>query len=415
VSIPRRTAAVAMGSFVLLGLPDGTLGVAWPSMRTSFGLPLAALGGLLAPVTAAYLVAGATSGHLIARIGMPRVLIGSLSLFVIGLSLIAASPVWWFLPLGTSVVGLGAGALDAAVNALAATRGAQRLLGLLHGAYSAGGALGPLLVVSAVTLGLTWRGAYGVLAGLAVILTLATWLVGSWQLPASSRPVEGPGVITVAERSPAPGHSGAWRSISRSEWALLLVALCAFFLYTGTEVAAGQWTFTFLTTGQHIDIRLAAAAVSGFWWGQTLVRTASGFIAVRLGPDRLIDVSLGAALVAAAVLWLAPSEALKLIALAVFGGGLGPLFPTLISLTPSRFGSRAVQVVGYQVGAAAIGGTVLTGLAGIVFQQWGLGLLPPLLVGGVTATLLLDHTGRWLVRRPVSTQREAGVTEQDDR
>jgi len=177
-----------MGSFVLLGLPDGTLGVAWPSMRTSFGLPLAALGGLLAPVTVAYLVAGATSGHLIARIGMQRVLIGSLALFVIGLSLIAASPVWWFLPLGTSVVGLGAGALDAAVNALAATHGAQRLLGLLHGAYSAGGALGPLLVVSAVTLGLTWRGAYGVLAGLAVILTLATWLAGSWQLPASSRP-----------------------------------------------------------------------------------------------------------------------------------------------------------------------------------------------------------------------------------
>jgi fucose permease len=404
-----------MGSFVLLGLPDGTLGVAWPSIRTSFGLPLAALGGLLAPVTAAYLLSGATSGHLIARLGMARVMIGSLALFVIGLSIIAVSPVWWFLPLGTSVVGLGAGALDAAVNALAATHGAQRLLGLLHGAYSAGGALGPILVVSAVTVGLSWRGAYGALAGLALILTVAIWLAGSWELPATSRPVEGPGVITVAEKRPAPGHSASWRSTSMSTWALLLLAMGAFFLYTGTEVAAGQWAYTFLTTGEHIDIRLAAAAVSGFWWGQTLVRSASGFIAVRLGPDRLIDVSLGAALVGAAAFWLAPSEAVKLLALAVFGGGLGPLFPTLISLTPSRFGSRAVQVVGYQVAAAAIGGTVLTGLAGVIFQQWGLGLLPPLLLAGVATTLLLHHAGRWLVRRPVSTRREAGVREQCDR
>jgi fucose permease len=189
----------------------------------------------------------------------------------------------------------------------------------------------------------------------------------------------------------------------------------AFFIYTGTEVAAGQWAYTFLTTGRHIDIRLAAAAVSGFWWGQTLVRAGSGFVAVRLGPDRLIDVSLGAALVGAAALWLAPSEAIKLLALAVFGGGLGPLFPTLISLTPSRFGSRAVQVVGYQVAAAAIGGTALTALAGVVFQQWGLGLLPPLLLGGAATTLLLHHAGRWLVRRPLSTARGAGVADPGDR
>ena len=74
-----------------------------------------------------------------------------------------------------------------------------------------------------------------------------------------------------------------------------------------------------------------------------------------------------------------------------------------------------MQVVGYQVGAAAIGGTVLTGLAGIVFQQWGLHLLPPLLVAGVATTLLLHHVGQWLVRRPASRPREAGVTEQADR
>lgn len=34
-------------AFISLGLPDGLLGVAWPSIRTTHGLPLDALGALL--------------------------------------------------------------------------------------------------------------------------------------------------------------------------------------------------------------------------------------------------------------------------------------------------------------------------------------------------------------------------------
>ena len=43
-------------SFVSLGLPDGLTGVAWPSIRVSFNLPLDALGSLLVMFTTGYLV-----------------------------------------------------------------------------------------------------------------------------------------------------------------------------------------------------------------------------------------------------------------------------------------------------------------------------------------------------------------------
>ena len=33
----RRSDVLALGSFVVLGLPDGMLGTAWPSMRATFG------------------------------------------------------------------------------------------------------------------------------------------------------------------------------------------------------------------------------------------------------------------------------------------------------------------------------------------------------------------------------------------
>jgi len=35
----RRSDMLALGSFVVLGLPDGILGTAWPSMRVTFGSP----------------------------------------------------------------------------------------------------------------------------------------------------------------------------------------------------------------------------------------------------------------------------------------------------------------------------------------------------------------------------------------
>jgi len=40
----RLLLILAFVAFISLGLPDGLIGVAWPSMRQSFGLPLDALG-----------------------------------------------------------------------------------------------------------------------------------------------------------------------------------------------------------------------------------------------------------------------------------------------------------------------------------------------------------------------------------
>jgi fucose permease len=384
-----------MAAFIMLGLPDGTLGVAWPSIRSTFGLPLGALGLMLAPATASYLLSGVVSGHLITRFGLRRVLLGSMAMFLISLALVGISPLWWFLPLGTTVLGFGAGTLDTALNAFAATHHAQRFLGLLHAAYSAGAALGPFLVLGAVSIGLSWRGAYGTLSALALAMLLAIWFAGGWRLPATS---EQPGGESGARSDDRPvplvePSSSAAAAAGSPPWPLLLVSLVAFFVYTGTEVSGGQWAYSFLTLGRHTDIRLAGAAVSAFWWSQTLVRAGSGFIAVRIGTNRLVYASLGTALLGAAMLWWAPGAAFEVVAMALFGGGLGPLFPTLISLAPSQFGARAVQVVGYEIAAAAIGGATLAAATGLVLQQWGLWLFPLLLVGGAAATIVLHYAG----------------------
>jgi hypothetical protein len=58
----RSLLVLSFIAFVSLGLPNGLLGVAWPSMRATFGLPLDAPGSLFISTTLGYISASFASG-----------------------------------------------------------------------------------------------------------------------------------------------------------------------------------------------------------------------------------------------------------------------------------------------------------------------------------------------------------------
>jgi len=51
----RSSDVLSLGSFIVLGLPDGMLGTAWPAMRTTFGAPVGELGLLIGATSLAVL------------------------------------------------------------------------------------------------------------------------------------------------------------------------------------------------------------------------------------------------------------------------------------------------------------------------------------------------------------------------
>ncbi|MBL8756910.1 MAG: MFS transporter [Phycisphaerae bacterium] len=170
---------IAFVAFVSLGLPDGLLGVAWPSMREATGVPLAALGQLLAAGTAGYLISSVASGAVVSRIGVGRLLAGSTLLVVIALATLAASRAWPMILVAGVLSGLGAGAIDAGVNLFAAKAMSARAMLFLHASYGVGATLGPMIMTAAVARGgagvgdaggLGYGWGYGAVAGLMVPL-----------------------------------------------------------------------------------------------------------------------------------------------------------------------------------------------------------------------------------------------------
>jgi fucose permease len=78
-----------------------------------------------------------------------------------------------------------------------------------------------------------------------------------------------------------------------------------------------------------------------------------------------------------------------LLGLVVIGGALAGVFPALVALTPSRVGEEmARHVIGWQIGAANIGGSAISAVFGAVFQHYGLRNFGPALVVVAVLTLL---------------------------
>src|SRR5437773_2468614 len=75
-------------------------------------------------------------------------------------------------PLGL-VAGLGAGAIDAGLNAYAALHLSPRILTWLHASYGFGAATGPLVMVSVLNLGQSWRWGYALVGLIQIVLGTA--------------------------------------------------------------------------------------------------------------------------------------------------------------------------------------------------------------------------------------------------
>jgi fucose permease len=386
----RLVAPTALGAFVVLGAPDGTLGVAWPSMRAALHQPLAALGVLLAGGVAGYLLATTASGHVAARIGTRRMLAVAAGLGALGLLGYAATPAWWAMPLAALLMGLSGGALDAGLNAFVALRYGPVMMNLLHACYGVGTLVGPLLLTLVVVAGASWRLTYVVFAAaeLALVLALVAQRRGWEDGPVPAAAVEAAPVVSApVPPPPSPARSGWLASL----WAILLM----FFLYTGAEVAAGQWSYSLLTESRGLSPAAAGLAVSAYWGALTATRFGTAALGARVRPAVRLRASMAICVVGAALLSWNPAPFAGPLGLIVLGAGLAAVFPTLVSLTPAAVGTdRTGRAVGYQLAAASLGATVLSAATGVVLQQAGLELLGPLLLAMVAALAIVELARR---------------------
>jgi fucose permease len=379
---PLLLMTIAYLAFVSLGLPDGLLGVAWPSISVTFGVPVASLGALLLAMTAGFLLSSFNSGQIVDRIGVGGLLLGSSLLVTLSLALYALTPSWWLAIGAAALMGMGGGAIDSGLNAYAAAHFRERHVNWLHACYGLGAMLGPLLMTATLSSGASWRWGYALVGGVLALMALS--------FAATRRMWSQPGAADTPDTA-RPARPARMGEVMRRP--LVWLGTFAFFIYTGLEVSAGQWAYTLFTEGRGIDAEAAGVWVGIYWGSLTVGRLVSGVLVERLGARRLLRSSMVLALVGALLLWLNLLPLLSFVGLALIGFALAPIFPLLIAQTPGRLGAgHATHAIGFQIAAANVGSSLLPALAGMLAQGFGLEIIGPFVLA-LALLLLLLHEG----------------------
>jgi fucose permease len=374
VRADRARPAFAFSAFIVMGVFDGTLGVAWPSMRVELHQPLAALGLLLIYSTTGFLLVNLALNPVIDRLGVGGALRAGSGLFALALLLVGLGS-WPVVVLGAVIWGIASGLVNAALNVYSTFRMSGSSMQVLHGLWGVGTLLGPLLVTASLLSGHGWRPPI-VLTAVGE-LALLVWAIGgpAWPDPRGRRAGAPPFRVS------AP----------------LLLGLAAFFLYTAAEWTGGQWSFTVLTESRGFSTASAGLVVSLYWTGLTAGRLLSGVVGLRLATERILAAGLALSMAAAAGFWLLP--AWSAIALPLLGLGLAPVYPALMKLTMSRVPEATVGLaIGLQTASGGAGAAFAPAGVGLAMQRFGLPLLGPLIflltVATASAGLVAQLPGR---------------------
>jgi fucose permease len=368
----RKFDLMSLGTFAVLGLPDGMLGTAWPAMRHSFGAPVGDLGLILLINTIGSVAVAAIVGRLIRRLGAATVLAVAGSCAALAAIGYTAAPGLWLI----LSVGAAAGMMDGGLNTVVAMTGRPRLLNLLHGFYGVGTAIGPLVVTVAILAG-SWRPAYLFLAALDIVAA-SCWAVYRHSVPTpASTAVPRPDIGDKADETDQASQVWSRRRVV----AVLTLGLVVFFVYTGLEVSAGQWETSYVRGHLGLSASAAGLASFGYWGALTAVRIGLALPAKAPSAHTVIWWGLPLSIVACAVIWWQPGPVVVVLAFALLGASLAGMFPALIAVTPQRIGAeRAQHAIAWQVGAAAAGGSGISALIGLLIDKTSLAVLGPAIV-----------------------------------
>lgn len=394
--------AIIYIAFVSLGLPDSLVGAGWPVMHRDLGVPIAFAGIITMIIAGGTILSSLASERVTKRFGVGLVTAVSVAMTAAALFGFSFSGSFWMLCLWAIPYGLGAGAVDAALNNYVAVHYAARHMNWLHGCWGLGASISPFIMSYALTSGLGWSSAYLIIgiiqAGLTFALLISIPLWGKVN-PIVPSDHDDEGGETDAEQSGRGTTHVPLAQALRIPGVISILA--AFFAYCALESTAILWASSYLVTDRGVDAATAAAFASLFLLGITGGRFLAGFFADRIGDKQMIRggfavVGLGAVMLALPL----ETTVLALVGLVVLGLGCAPIYPAIIHSTPVNFGRRNSQaIIGIQMAAAYTGSTFAPPLFGAISAYTGMWIFPVFLAVLVVLGLVMSERLNGLVKR----------------
>lgn len=360
--------AIIYIAFISLGLPDALLGSAWPSMHGQLHVPVSYAGIVSMIISAGTIISSLLSDKMTKRLGAGMVTAISVALTAASLLGFSISSSFWMLCVIALPYGLGAGAVDAALNNYVALHYKAKHMSWLHCFWGIGATTGPYIMGACLTGGLEWFDGYRIIGVIQLFLTAALF----FSLPLwKKRDEEAEG-----------GQQGEMGMLQLLKIPGVKAVMISFFCYCAVEQTAGLWGASYMVMDRGMPAQTAAKWASLFYLGITIGRFICGFIAMKLEDKTMIRMGQ-AMIIGGIILLIFPfGNLIMCIGLIVVGLGCAPVYPSLIHETPSNFGAGLSQaLIGMQMAAAYIGNTLMPPLFGALSEITSIKLFPFYLLG----------------------------------
>lgn len=355
-------------AFIGLGIPDSLFGTAWPVIYREFSAPVSYAGFYSILCFAGTVGSSLFSARIINRFGTAKVTAFSTALtasVILGVSF--AGNIWLIFLLAIPL-GLGAGAIDTALNNYVALHYSASHMSFLHCFYGVGVTISPYLMSIFLSGADTWRGGYRSAFYIQLAITIICfaafplWKRAHKEIVATEGKEEKPKTVPFSELLKMP----AARTMGFIFLASVLIETCS-----------GTWAATYLVDYKGMAPDAAAEIVVVYYAGMISGRFLSGVLSNRLSGWRIIklgQIAIGLGLV---LLALPFGPVLGAVGLFLVALGNGPLYPNLTHLAPKVFGRDISQsIMGLLLAAANTGAMIGPPLFGIVARYISVGLLP---------------------------------------
>ncbi len=354
-------------AFIGLGLPDSLFGTAWPAIYGEFALPLSAANCVTLIVSGGTVISSAMSARVINKFGTYTVTAVSTALTAAALFGFSVSKNLIWLCLFSIPLGIGAGAVDSALNNYVALHFSASHMNFLHCFYGVGVSVSPYIMSFALSGG-NWRGGYRTAFIIQCVITAVI---------AFSRPLwkKSDKNSSEEEKSVTLSFAQMIKTPCVKADLLLFASSCAI------ECTCGAWSSTFLVESKGFSADVAAKTVAMYFVGLTLGRFLSGVLSSKISSWNLIKSGLIIVFSAIIVLLLPLKSTFAALGLFLLGLGIGPVYPNIMHLTPKNFGKDVSQsIIGLQMAVAYTGITAVPPIFGFLAQKLGMKLFAPFML-----------------------------------
>lgn len=374
--------AIIYIAFISLGLPDSLLGSAWPVMHEGLGVPVSYAGAVTMIIAGGTIVSSLSSDRLTRKFGTGLVTAVSVLMTALALFGFSVSGEFWMLCLWAIPYGLGAGAVDAALNNYVALHYASRHMSWLHCFWGVGASISPYIMSFALAGGHGWSSGYRYVSIIQIVLSVCLFAsLPLWKQSHTQKTEEKveAKALSFGQMLKIPG---------------VVSVLILFFGYCALEQTTGLWASSYLVDYRDVSAETAAQFASLFFLGVTFGRFLCGFVADRLGDRTLIRVGILTAAVGVVLVLLPVQADLSALAgLIIIGFGCAPIYPSIIHATPFNFGKENSQaIIGIQMASAYVGATFMPPLFGVVASYVGIWLYPLYLMVFAVLMLILSES-----------------------